>query len=90
MEFIGLAVIGLGCLIALIGWIWLLIIGVKHGGALWGILIFFFSGLAGLIFCIMYKTGWLQWLMLIIGGVLAGFGMIPMVMGQLQNMPASY
>ena len=80
MEIIGLIVIGLGSLIAFIGWIWLLIIGFKQGGVLWGILIFFFSCLAGLIFCIMYKTGWLPWLMLVIGGVLASFGVISMIM----------
>ena len=80
MEIAGLIVIGLGGLIAFIGWIWLLIIGFKQGGALWGILIFFFSCLAGLIFCIMYKTGWLPWLMLVIGGVLASFGVISMIM----------
>lgn len=90
MEIIGLGVVGLGGLIACIGWIWLLIVGFKQGGVLWGILIFFFSGLAGLIFCIMYKTGWLPWLMLVIGGVLAGFGVIPMIMGQMQNMPTNY
>ncbi len=80
MEIVGLIVIGLGGLIAFIGWVWLLIIGFKQGGVLWGILIFFFSCLAGLIFCIMYKTGWLPWLMLVIGGVLASFGVISMIM----------
>ena len=87
MEMIGGLVIGLGCLIALIGWIWLVIIGFQKGGALWGILIFLFTWLAGLVFCIMNKTGWLPLAMMIIGGILAGFGAIPIAMKAMENMP---
>ena len=80
-------VMGLGGLIALIGWIWLIVVGFKEGGALWGILIFFFSWIAGLVFCIMNKTGWIPLVMMIIGGFIAGAGMIPLVMEAMKNMP---
>ncbi|NJM53839.1 MAG: hypothetical protein HC846_10890 [Blastocatellia bacterium] len=71
-QLVVLGVIGLGVLTAIIGWIWLVVIGFKNGGVLWGILIIFFNWLAGLIFCIMYKTGWLPLAMLILGGIIAG------------------
>ncbi len=41
-----------------------MVVAFKAKGALWAVLIFFFSLLAGLIFCIMEKTGWMQWLMM--------------------------
>ncbi len=90
MELIGGIVALLGGLIAVIGWVWLIIIGFQKGGALWGILIIFFSGLAGLIFCIMNKTGWMQFVMMIVGGLIMGIGSVPLVMKaleQIQNMP---
>ncbi len=86
MELIGFGVIGIGSLIALIGWIWLIIIGFQKGGALWGILIFFFSWIAGLIFCFMNKTGWLPLVMMIIGSILAGIGSVPIVMNAIGQM----
>ena len=75
MEIIGAGIGGIGGLIALIGYIWLIVVGFKQGGALWGILIIFFSFLAGLIFCIMHKTGWVPWILMVLGGLVAGFGM---------------
>ncbi|REJ75357.1 MAG: hypothetical protein DWQ47_07700 [Acidobacteria bacterium] len=75
MEIIGAGIGGIGGLIALIGYIWLIVVGFKQGGALWGILIFFFSFLAGLIFCIMHKTGWVPWILMVLGGILASLGM---------------
>jgi hypothetical protein len=87
MEYVGYGAVGLGGLIAFIGWIWLLVLGFKQGGALWGILIFLFSGLGGLIFCIVYKTGWIPLAMLILGGIVASIGMVPVAMGQLQQPP---
>lgn len=64
----------LGLLIFLIGWIWMIVIGVKQGGALWGVLIFLFSWIAGLIFAIMKKTGWLQVILMIVGIILCVVG----------------
>ena len=84
---IGGLFMGLGSLIALIGWIWLIIIGFQKGGALWGILIFLFSWLAGIVFCVMNKTGWTQLAMMIIGGLLAVVGAVPMVIKVIENMP---
>jgi len=64
----------LGLILLLVGWIWLMVVAGKTSGILWAILIFFFSILAGLIFCIMKKTGWMQWLMMVIGWLLVMFG----------------
>lgn len=86
MELIGAAGMGLGGLVAFVGWIWLLITGFKEGGFLWGLAIFFFSGLGGLIFCIIYKTGWVPWIMMFIGGVIASLGMLPMMISNIENM----
>ncbi len=88
MELIGGLVMGLGGLICVVGWIWLIVLGFQQGGALWGILIFFFSWIAGIVFCIMHKTGWVPLVMMIVGGVLAGVGMIPMVLSAIEQMPA--
>lgn len=75
MEILG----SLGGILFLVGWIWLIIIGFKKGGILWGILIILFSWIAGLVFCIMKKEGWLQLVMLLIGALLAGAGLAPML-----------
>lgn len=64
----------LGCILLLVGWIWLMVIAGKTAGVLWAVLIFFFSLLAGLIFCIMKKTGWMQWGMMLVGWLLVMFG----------------
>ena len=87
MEILGYGAMGIGGLIALIGWIWLIIVGFKEGGALWGILIFFFSWLAGLVFCIMNKTGWVPLAMMILGGIISGIGMVPVMMSVMEQMP---
>lgn len=87
MEIIGLGVMGIGGLIAFIGWIWLIVIGFKEGGPLWGILIIFFSWIAGLIFCIMNKTGWVPLALMIVGGIISGVGMVPVMMKAMQDMP---
>lgn len=87
MGIVGMGVIGIGTLIALVGWIWLVVIGFQKGGALWGILIFFFSWLAGLIFCIMNKTGWVPLALMIVGGIISGIGAVPVMMKMMENMP---
>jgi len=87
MEFVGFGVFGIGILLALIGWIWLIVLGFQKGGALWGILNIFFQPITGIIFCVMHKIGWLALALLIIGNILAGAGMIPVMMKMIQNMP---
>ena len=84
-----MAILGiLGLVLFLIGWIWLMVVAAKSDGVLWAVLIFFFSLLSGLIYCIMKKQGWMQWgimllgwILLIAGGGLAGMnaagGMAP-------------
>jgi len=64
----------LGVVLMLVGWIWLMVVAYKSAGALWAVLIFFFSLLAGLIFCIMKKEGWMQWGILLVGWLLVMFG----------------
>ena len=64
----------LGLLLFFIGWIWLIVVGYKAGGILWAILIFLFSILSGLIFCIMKKEGWMQWAIMTLGWLLIIFG----------------
>ncbi len=79
MEIIGGLVILVGCLIFFVGWIWLIVIAFKQGGALWGILNIICQPITGIIFCIVHKTGWLQLALLIIGNIIAGVGMIPLI-----------
>ena len=64
----------LGLVLFLVGWIWLMVIAAKSAGVLWAVLIFFFSIIAGLIFCIMKKVGWMQWGLMLIGWLLLIFG----------------
>ena len=90
MEIIGYAAISLGSLIMFIGWIWMLVLGFKEGGALWGILIFLFSPLAALVFCIVKKTGWIPLALMIVGIVISMIGAVPLVMSimsQMQDVP---
>ena len=61
----------------------------KQGGVLWGILIFLFSWLAGLIFAIMNKTGWMQVGLMILGFVLMMVGGFASGYGSLDTMPAT-
>ena len=63
-----------GAILMFVGWVWLIIIAFKTAGALWGIINIFFQPITGLIFCIVKKTGWLQWLMMILGLVLFAVG----------------
>lgn len=86
MEIIGFGAMGLGSLIMLIGWIWLIVLGFQKGGALWGILIFFFSWIAGLIFCIMNKTGWIPLALMLVGGIISGIGMVPVMLKMMEQM----
>lgn len=64
----------LGILLFFVGWVWLMVVAYKSAGALWAVLIFFFSLLAGLIFCIMKKEGWMQWGLMLVGWLLIMFG----------------
>ncbi len=86
MEIIGGLALGLGLLIAVIGWIWLIVLGFQKGGALWGILIILFSWLAGLVFCIMNKTGWIPLILMVVGGIISGIGAIPVAIKIMENM----
>lgn len=60
----------IGAVIFSIGWVWLAITAFQKGGWIWGIVVILFNWLGGLIFCIVHKTGWLQYLIFIIGSLL--------------------
>ncbi len=87
MEILGFGLIGFGILIALVGWIWLIVSGFKVGGPLWGILNVFFQPITGIIFCVMHKTGWVPLALMIIGNVIAGIGMVPLIMSNVDKFP---
>ena len=71
-----MAIVGiLGWLLIVVGVIWLTIVAFKTGGVLWAVIVFFLSTLGGLIFCIVKKTGWMQWLIQLVGWVFLGGGM---------------
>jgi len=68
-----------GGILALVGWIWLIVVAFKSSGAVWGIINIFFQPLTGLIFCAMKKVGWQQfgimvlgWVICIAGGAMSG------------------
>lgn len=79
MEIIGLAAVGLGSILILVGWIWLIVLGFKNGGALWGILNIICQPITGIIFCIMHKTGWIPLILMILGMIIEGIGMVPLM-----------
>jgi len=64
----------LGLVVMLIGYIWLIVVAFKVS-IIWGIVNIFFQPITGLIFCVMNKTGWKQFLIMIVGLVIwLGFG----------------
>lgn len=48
-------------LLLLVSQIWLIVLAYKRSGLMWAVLILFFSLIAGLVFCIVKKEGWLPW-----------------------------
>jgi len=54
-----------------VGLPWLVYLGFKRGGVIWGLLVLFFSLIAGLAFCLKKKTGWLPWLLVLAGSAIA-------------------
>ena len=41
--------------------VWLVVLGYRRSGLLWAVLMVFFSLIAGLVFCITKKEGWVPW-----------------------------
>lgn len=80
MEILGGAGIVLGGLLSFIGWVWLVVLGFKEGGPLWGILNFLFSPLAAIIFCFVKKTGWIPLALMIVGVFITSIGMVPLIL----------
>ena len=85
MEILGGLIMFVGGLLAFAAYIWLVVVAFKEGGAIWGIVVLLFSGLGGLIFCIVNKTGWLPWIVMVLGGILASFGVVPMALSNMEN-----
>ncbi|MFN6964679.1 MAG: hypothetical protein ACK4S4_13060 [Pyrinomonadaceae bacterium] len=54
-----------------IGLPWLTYLGFRRGGVIWGLLILFFSLIAGLAFCVVKKAGWVPWLLIAAACVIA-------------------
>ena len=52
-------------ILLIIGLPWLVFLGYKRGGAIWAILILFFSLIAGFVFCVRKKEGWIPWLLIL-------------------------
>jgi len=48
-------------LLLIVSQIWLVALAYRRSGGLWAVLIFFFSLVAGLIFCVTKKVGWVPW-----------------------------
>jgi hypothetical protein len=67
----------LASILILVGWIWLIVLGFKRGGAVWGILNLFSSLIAGLVFCIVKKEGWTAWILLFAGWCIVMFYLQP-------------
>ena len=48
-------------LLLLVSQVWLIILAYRRSGLMWAVLVAFFSLIAGLVFCIVKKEGWLPW-----------------------------
>jgi len=59
-------------LLLIVSQIWLVVVAYKRSGGLWAVLTFFFSLVAGFVFCVTKKTGWVPWGL----NVIAWFGVI--------------
>jgi len=49
---------------------WLAYLGFRRGGVIWGLLILFFSLIAGLAFCLTKRSGWVPWLLVLAAWVI--------------------
>lgn len=74
---------GLGGLLFLVGWIWLIIIAFQKDGALWGILNIFFQPIMGIIYFLVNKSGGLQVALMIIGALISGASFGSAILGAL-------
>ena len=89
MEILGGIGMGFGALLYLIGFIWLVVLGFKLGGALWGLLNFFFSPISSIVFCIMKKTGWIPLALMLVGGFFWIIGLVPLIISIMQQSGSS-
>jgi len=72
----GLILTVIGIAVALVGYIWGIVVGAQKGGALWGILNFLFPPITPAIMAIQGKINWWPVLLVVIGGLLAIVGPI--------------
>lgn len=58
-------------LLLIVGLPWLVYLGYRRGGVIWALLILFFSLIAGLVFCVVKKEGWVPWLLVLVAWTIA-------------------
>lgn len=46
-------------LLLIVSQVWLVVLAYKRGGAVWAVMMTFFSLIVGLVFCLTKKEGWL-------------------------------
>jgi hypothetical protein len=56
-----LAIYIIASILLVVSQIWLIVLAYRRSGGLWAVLLVFFSLIAGLVFCITKKEGWLPW-----------------------------
>jgi hypothetical protein len=85
---------GLGCLLILIGTIWLIVIAIQTGQTtgekvIWALVNFFCQPIGGIVFYIIKKQGLVPLILVIIGVILAGIGNYSLMGDMMRGMPAT-
>lgn len=88
----GIAGLGLGGLLMLIGTIWLIVLAVQTGAStgekvVWALVNFFCQPIGGIVFFIVKKVGLVPLILVIIGAILLGIGNYSMANDMMNNMP---
>jgi hypothetical protein len=81
MQILGL----IGSLLYIVSWIWLIIIGFKNS-VVWGIINIPFQPITGLIFCLVKKSGWLPFVLMIVGLILFSIGYAPFLAQMMRDL----
>lgn len=88
----GIAGLGIGGLLMLIGTIWLIVLAVQTGAStgekvVWALVNFFCQPIGGIVFFIVKKVGLVPLILVIIGAILLGIGNYSMANDMMNNMP---
>jgi hypothetical protein len=84
MQILGI----IGTTIYLIGWFWLIFTSFKTSGIVWAIINFFLQPFTGLIFCLIKKEGWKQFILMIVGLVIMIVGFLPNIQKTIEQLSA--